>query len=53
MFLFYRKIIGIFNRKVLLKGREEAKKKVSTFDHKIEGKMIKKVIKEVNFIYCV
>lgn len=50
MFLFYRKIIGIFNRKVLLKEREKAKKK-SIFDHKIEGKMIKKGDGEVKFIY--
>lgn len=51
MFLFYRKIIGIFNRKVLLKEREKAKKKKSIFDHKIEGKMIKKGDGEVKFIY--
>lgn len=50
MFLFYRKIIRIFKRKVLLKGREEAKKKVSILDHKIEVKRIKKVIREGKFI---
>lgn len=53
MFLFCRKIIGILNRKILLKEREEAKKKGSTFHHKVEGKMIKKVMRKVKFIYCI
>lgn len=54
MLLFFRKIIEIFNMKMLLKGREEAKKQANIFDHNIEGKMIKtKVIREVKFIYYV
>lgn len=54
MFLFCRKIIRILNRKVLLKEREEVKKKGSMFDRKIEGKMVKKVTRAVQFIfYCV
>ena len=40
MLLFFRKIIEMFNTKMLLKGREEAKKKANIFDHNIEGKMI-------------
>lgn len=35
---------------MLLKGREEAKKKASIFDHKREGTVMKKVIREVKFI---
>ena len=35
------------------KEREEAKKKGSTFHHKVEGKMIKKVMRKVKFIYCI
>ena len=38
---------------MLLKGREDAKKQASIFNHKIEGKMIKKVEREVQFTYCV
>lgn len=52
MFLFCRKTIGILNRKGLLKEREEAKKKGSTFHHKVEDDK-KKVVREVKFIYCI